>query len=149
MDDQFRKAKELCTINVEKKVTPSENIVYFREGWGNPNKGAFWYKGSFSYEAYIDGNLVGTRRFFVEEEGKVTAEENPYFNILSLTLFEGENKLQPKAERKYYSFKLSIREQNGWDALKERLHWIQSMEIEEASMNWAQNIWYKWSIRNK
>lgn len=103
LDEKFNKVKELCTINVGKKVAPSENIVFFREGWGNPNKGAFWYRGRFCYEAFIDGKLVGTHNFYVEEEGKVTLDHNPYFSITGLKLFEGTNNLQPKAQRKYYT----------------------------------------------
>lgn len=120
LDDKFNKTREVCTINVGKKVAPTENIVYFREGWGNPNKGAFWKRGRYAYEAFIDGKLVGTRNFYVEEDGKVTPENNPYFKITGLKLFEGTNKLPPKPERKYYT---------AYNAKEARYIWAQ-LEIE-------------------
>src|SRR5436190_19025026 len=76
--------KEICDLKVERTVKPDENIIYFREGWGNPAPGAFWRKGQYYWEALVDGVKVGTKTFYINNAGKVTADHNPYFNIQSL-----------------------------------------------------------------
>ena len=58
--DRRRKAEEICNIEVVKRITMDHNVVYIREGWGNERPGMFWKEGSYYWEAYIDGEKIGT-----------------------------------------------------------------------------------------
>ena len=81
--------KELCSIDSSITVKIDDNIVYVRDGWGTPTEGTFWFKGNYVWEAYIDNEFVGSKKFFVEDVGKVTATLNPYFSVESIKLFCG------------------------------------------------------------
>lgn len=83
------KRTELCNIDSSIAVKMDENIVYIRDGWGNPVEGSFWIKGNYCWEAYIDGEFVGSKNFFIEDVGKVSASANPYFSVESVKLFAG------------------------------------------------------------
>lgn len=84
------KKKELCSQDEKRKVRLDENVVYINKGWGMATPGSFWTKGEYSWEAYIDNELIGTKRFYVEDVGKVTPESNPYFDIESVRFFTGD-----------------------------------------------------------
>lgn len=95
--------KEICSIDVDRKVGSAENIVYIREGWGNATPGLLWKKGSFLWVASLDGTVVGETKFHVESRGPVSFNSNPYFMLRSLRLFEGPNALPTAPTRKYYT----------------------------------------------
>ncbi|HUM45831.1 MAG TPA: AAA family ATPase [Chitinophagales bacterium] len=95
--------KEICDLKVERTVKTDENIVYFREGWGNPTPGSFWKKEQYYWEAWVDGVMVGSKTFYVSNSGKVTNDSNPYLSIQSVKLYEGPNNGLALAERKYLS----------------------------------------------
>ncbi|MES2622161.1 MAG: AAA family ATPase [Bacteroidota bacterium] len=84
------KKKELSSQDEKRKIRMDENVVYVNKGWGMAAIGTFWTKGEYSWEAYIDSELVGTKRFYVEDIGKVTADANPYFDIESVRFFSGD-----------------------------------------------------------
>lgn len=84
------KKKELCSQEEKRKIRLDENVVYINKGWGMATPSAFWNKGEYSWEAYIDGELIGTKRFYVEEVGKVSPESNPFFDIESLRFYTGD-----------------------------------------------------------
>jgi SpoVK/Ycf46/Vps4 family AAA+-type ATPase len=81
--------KELCSLDFDKDISMADNIVYVRDGWGNATEGAYWFRGDYVWEGYIDGVLVGSKKFFVEEIGKVTTTSNPYFSVESVKLYAG------------------------------------------------------------
>lgn len=81
--------KELCSLDSNLTIKMDENIVYVRDGWGTPTEGTFWFKGDYVWEAYIDDECVGSRKFYVEDVGKVTGQTNPYFQVESVKLFAG------------------------------------------------------------
>src|SRR6201986_5158584 len=94
--------KELCSLDSTITLKMDENIVYVRDGWGTPTEGTFWFKGNYAWEAYIDDEFVGTRKFFVEDVGKVTTTFNPYFSVESVKLFAGNLEGWNQKERKYF-----------------------------------------------
>lgn len=57
--------KEICDLKVDRIVKTDENIVYIREGWGNPAPGSFWKKEQYYWEAWVDGMLVGSKLFML------------------------------------------------------------------------------------
>jgi len=93
--------KELCNIERELNITKDQNIVIVREGWGNKDAGVYWLRGDYEWEAYIDGELIGIQKFYIENGGIVTEDSNPYFKLDSVYLYEGPNEGVPVGERTY------------------------------------------------
>jgi SpoVK/Ycf46/Vps4 family AAA+-type ATPase len=95
--------KELCVLPFRRKVSKFDNIVYIREGWGNKQEGAFWKKGTYVWEAWIEGEKVGSKYFYVEDAGKdAMKRENPYIQLHSLKLYEGPYDDVLEDDRTYY-----------------------------------------------
>lgn len=84
----------------DRTVKLDENIVYYRDGWGNKTK-TYWKRGDFVWKAFIDGQLVGETKFYIEDAGLVTETENPYFDIQSIKLFAGDDTEPPIKDRIY------------------------------------------------
>lgn len=95
--------KQVCNLNFKKKISKFDNIVYIREGWGNKKEGSFWKKGTYYWEAWIDGEKVAAKYFYVENPGKnlISMEENPYVRLQSLRLYEGQYDDVMEEERVY------------------------------------------------
>lgn len=92
---------EYCNRVFDVTVKKEENIFYLRDGWGVEAKGKFWKKGSYKWQAYVDGILVGERNFYVNEVGETTNLHNPYLEINSIKLYNsGLNGWQDQ-DRKY------------------------------------------------
>jgi SpoVK/Ycf46/Vps4 family AAA+-type ATPase len=82
----------LCNLTFKKQVSKFDNVVYVREGWGNKKEGSFWKKGTYYWEAWIDGEKVTTKYFYVEDVGdfSLLEDSNPYVSLHSLKLYEGQ-----------------------------------------------------------
>lgn len=95
--------KEICHLTFKRKVSKYDPVVYIREGWGNKNAGTFWKKGSYYWEAWIEGERESTKFFYIEQAaGIVTPKLNPYFKLQSLKLYEGPYDDVPEDDRVYY-----------------------------------------------
>lgn len=97
------KKEEICSQEENRKIRLDENIVYINKGWGSPTIGTFWQEGEYSWEAYIDNEFLGSKRFFVENAGKVTFFENPYFDIDSIRFFTGNYDAVNETNKTYLS----------------------------------------------
>jgi SpoVK/Ycf46/Vps4 family AAA+-type ATPase len=96
------KKTEICSLETPREVKMDENIVYIRDGWGNATEGAYWKKGEYSWEAYIDNELVSEAKFVINDVAKVTIENNPYFEVEYIKLFTGDfNRWESTAPRTY------------------------------------------------
>ncbi len=105
---------ELCNSVQTRKVLKDENVVYIRDSWGNANPGAYWLKGNYVWEGYIDEVKIGEAKFYVEDVGVAKEGENLFFDIESIKLFEGDGKADAVPEKKYLS-KFSQKEtRNVW-----------------------------------
>lgn len=93
--------KEHCSLEETITVKKEENIFYFRDGWGNATAGQYWNKGSYKWQAFIDGVMIGEKLFHINEVGKVTNNHNPYFTIEHIKLFEGDSNGWQQRNRKY------------------------------------------------
>jgi SpoVK/Ycf46/Vps4 family AAA+-type ATPase len=94
---------ELCSLPFKRKVSKYDNLVYVREGWGNKKEGAFWKKGTYYWEAYVDGEKIATKYFYIEDGGReITFLDNPYLEVQSLRLYEGPYDDIPENDRIYY-----------------------------------------------
>lgn len=93
--------RELCSLDTQRDIKIDENIVYIRDGWGNATEGVFWKKGEYVWEAYIDNELVGSQKFYINDIGKVTPKNNPYFSVQFIKLYEGDFDGWKQENRKY------------------------------------------------
>lgn len=83
--------RELCFLPIKKRVSKFDPIVYIREGWGNKTEGAFWKKGTYYWEATVQGEKVANKYFYVED-GQVNdeiGERSAYMDLDTVRLYEG------------------------------------------------------------
>ena len=94
---------QVCALSVKRKVSKYDPIVFIREGWGNKKEGVFWKRGTYYWDAYINNHKVATKYFYVEDAGSpVDIENNPYLELDSLKLYEGEYDDVAEENRGYY-----------------------------------------------
>ena len=94
--------KEICDLNYTRKVSKYDHIFYLREGWGNKKLGAFWRKGMYYWEAYIDGEKVDTKTFYIEETSKKQLDPSAYIELRSLKLYEDDYDNNNQDNRVFY-----------------------------------------------
>jgi len=82
-------------------VKMDENIVYMRDGWGNPKEGVYWKEGSYVWEAWIDADKVGESKFEINNIGKVTKDSNPYFAVNHMKIYCGDANAWENKNRVY------------------------------------------------
>jgi len=100
---EVAKKKALCSLEFNKKVSKHDNIAYIREGWGNKKLGSFWKKGSYYWEAWIEGEKVASKYFYVEDyDYDWESFETKRLELLSMKLYEGSFDDIPKPKRRYY-----------------------------------------------
>jgi SpoVK/Ycf46/Vps4 family AAA+-type ATPase len=95
------KTTEHCSDSTEHTISKDENTVIIDYGYGNDEHGSYWPKGSYIWEVYMDDDLVATTKFYVEDMGKVTTENNPYFKIESIKTYENPGDDDPEENRFY------------------------------------------------
>ena len=94
--------EELCDLPFNKKVSKFDSVFYLREGWGNVEAGAYWKKGAYLWEAWVEGEKVASRTFYVEDAGRPIKEKNnPYFELSSIRMYEGAYDDVDRSERVY------------------------------------------------
>src|SRR6267154_440143 len=92
---------ELCNQEQKRKILKDENVVYFRDSWGNTTAGAYWQKGDYLWEAYIDEAKVGESKFYVEDVGQSKPGENLFFEIATIKVFEGDGQDSALPQKRY------------------------------------------------
>ena len=91
---------EICTLTIEREISKFDNVIYLREGWGHQKRGTFWKRGTYYWEASIDGQKIGSKYFYVVEpseflldpaEDDWTEDESVdhYVELISARLYEG------------------------------------------------------------
>ncbi|MBU0488182.1 MAG: AAA family ATPase [Bacteroidetes bacterium] len=91
----------MCSLSDKKLVSKDDDIFYYRSGWGKDEKGAFWGKGDYEWHAFVDGELVGTASFHIEDMGAPSAFSNPWFDVVSVKLYSGKSSNVDEGKRKY------------------------------------------------
>ncbi len=82
--------KEICNLHFRRKVSKYDHVVYIREGWGNKKEGVFWKKGTYYWEAWVEGEKIASKYFYIEEPANIEeGVSNPYLAVQSLRLYEG------------------------------------------------------------
>ncbi|MBP6522475.1 MAG: AAA family ATPase, partial [Saprospiraceae bacterium] len=100
----IKSKKEVCNLNFKRNISKYDHLVYIREGWGNKKEGSFWKKGTYFWEAWVDGEKIATKYFYVEDPGMAhDVEGNPYVELQSLRLYEGPFDDIPENERTYFT----------------------------------------------
>lgn len=79
---------EVCRLEKKMTIAQDQNVIYVRDGWGTPEPG-FWKQGTYRWEVTIDGKLLGETYFYIVNNGLLSADNNPYFDLKSIKLFEG------------------------------------------------------------
>jgi SpoVK/Ycf46/Vps4 family AAA+-type ATPase len=98
----LRRNKELCSLQFRRSVSKNDNVVFVREGWGNKKEGAFWKKGTYYWEAYIDGEKVGTKYFYIEKGDESKEGFHRYLDLQSFRLYEGQYDDVGEDDRTYF-----------------------------------------------
>ena len=87
---------EVCTLSVDKEISRFDPTVYIREGWGNQKKGTFWKAGTYVWEAFIGGQKIGSKFFYIietEEDNELEEDDkriaDKYLKLLSVKMYEG------------------------------------------------------------
>jgi AAA+ superfamily predicted ATPase len=94
---------ELSNYEEKRKVLKDENIVYARHSWGKAEPGDYWRKGNYVWEVYLDEIKVGEAFFYVEDIGQPSKDQNLFFDIESIRLYEGDNQASSLPQKKYLS----------------------------------------------
>lgn len=81
--------KLICTLPLEKKVSKYDQLIYIREGWGSKKEGTFWKKGSYFWQAFIDGEAVGSKYFYIQESQFENFSVDNYIFVEGMRFFEG------------------------------------------------------------
>ncbi len=98
-----RGKQEICRLNVNKEISKYDHLIYIREGWGNQKEGIFWKRGTYFWEAYINGEKVGSKYFYVIEANReIEYQDNPYLELVSVRLYEGPYDDVNQDDRIYY-----------------------------------------------
>ncbi len=85
------KGKEICNLTKKLEIKKTQNVVSYKRGWGTGDYGGFWKEGNYTLSAFVDGELVQKKDFFVYKLGQVNQTYNPYFKVVHLKFFEGED----------------------------------------------------------
>lgn len=86
--DLNTKDKTICNLSFQRKISKSDHTIYIREGWGNKKTGQFWKPGTYYWEAYIDGDLIATKYFYVIDS--LDVEDQHLIKVNSIKLYEGQ-----------------------------------------------------------
>jgi SpoVK/Ycf46/Vps4 family AAA+-type ATPase len=78
---------QLCELKKQLTIGKETNIFYVREGWGTPEVG-WWKAGRYRWQVYMNEAYIGETFFHIISGGLVTADNNPYFKINHIKLFE-------------------------------------------------------------
>ena len=99
---EIGKKKKICNLDFNKKIGKSDQVVHIREGWGNKKEGSFWKKGTYFWEAWIEGEKVGTKYFYVEDYGNDSqAFLDNQIELSSMKLYEGSYEDVHETQRVY------------------------------------------------
>ncbi len=94
--------KEICNLNCDRVVSKDDNICFVREGWGVKTPGTYWKRGSYKWEVWVDDKFIAEKYFYIESHGIVSPEQNPYFSIKAVKLYEGPDANVKPEQRKFF-----------------------------------------------
>jgi len=94
-------SKAITSFTEDVKVSKDQNIASKYVSWGNKSK-TTWKQGNYTWTLYVDNIFVVKEDFCINNLGKVTANQNPYFNVTSLKYYNSPGGVTvPLKDRKY------------------------------------------------
>ena len=96
-----KKTIEHCKDSKEYTISKDQNTVLIDYGYGNDEYGSYWSIGTYIWEVYMGEDLLATTKFYIEDMGRVTVENNPYFKIQSIKTYENPGNEDPEEHRFY------------------------------------------------
>lgn len=97
-----KRSKEICHLILQRKISSTSPVVYIGEGWENKKVGLFWKSGAYLWEAWVDGQKVGSRYFYVQSAGQRPVDiPDDYLELVSVKLYEASVEDQLEEERTY------------------------------------------------
>jgi SpoVK/Ycf46/Vps4 family AAA+-type ATPase len=79
---------KVCELRFDRLIRRNQSVFTLREGWGNAVKGHFWKKGEYSWQVSINGIVVGSKSFYIEEFMN-ELEIGNVFQLNGISLSEG------------------------------------------------------------
>jgi SpoVK/Ycf46/Vps4 family AAA+-type ATPase len=101
--DSNNLTKPLASLKFRKRISKYDQVVYIREGWGNKKEGAFWKKGTYFWQVYVEGEQIGTKYFYVEESDENSVVSSSYLDIVGLKFYEGHYDEMSESDKKFYT----------------------------------------------
>ncbi len=99
-----KQKKEVCSLEIKRAISKHDHIAYVREGWGQKEKGVFWKKGKYCWEAYINGRKLATKYFYIEDVlSGFNGEIHESLRVVNIEYFEGNyDQNNEGGDRTYY-----------------------------------------------
>ena len=97
--------RQICDLSFNKKISRFEHLVYIREGWGSKQAGMYWKRGTYLWEAWLDGTLVDSKYFYIEDSElnmDADTDARSFLELESVRLYEGPYEDVPRHQRSYY-----------------------------------------------
>jgi hypothetical protein len=91
----------ICTIEKDFVMGQDVSVFNIREGWGTEKLGGFWEHGKYIWQIEVNGVLLGSCSFWVDEEHFPSNHKNPYFELIEHKLFESPIHGEELSERVY------------------------------------------------
>jgi len=101
-----KKGEAIFEQTKQYEVAKDENIIVRTFGWGDDKKGGFWKVGNYLWETHMDGKMLASTKFYFAEAGQVSVQNNPYFKMESLRVYEspeGELEEEDRVYKKQFS----------------------------------------------
>ncbi|HMP30161.1 MAG TPA: AAA family ATPase, partial [Saprospiraceae bacterium] len=95
--------KPLASLKFRKRISKYDQVVYIREGWGNKKEGAFWKKGTYFWQVYVEGEQIGTKYFYIEESAETRVNTSSYIDLMGLKYYEGHYDEMSESDKKFYT----------------------------------------------
>jgi len=96
------KSNLICEHTDEYNITKDLNIAICDYGYGNDKHGAFWKKGDYIWDVFIDDEYIKSAKFHIEDVGIVTPTYNPYFKVVGIKTYETNGEEQSIENRLYF-----------------------------------------------
>ena len=85
-----KKKKEICSLELNRTISKHDYVSHIREGWGQKEKGVFWQKGKYCWEAFINGRKLATKYFYIEDlKEQSELEIHNTISVTNIEYFEG------------------------------------------------------------
>jgi SpoVK/Ycf46/Vps4 family AAA+-type ATPase len=93
--------KEISRFVSHTRISQVDPLPVVRERYILDQSRIRWHRGSYCWEVWHENNCIASQNFFVVDGGTLDGENNPYFQLESVKLFEGGSNEGPTSRRQY------------------------------------------------